>query len=79
MNENDADGSVSVSLNGGTTAGGGDTKIHVSAGIAKAYTYNIPNQSTMVLVYDDTGTLKTRVTYSIGDDEANQAPQVKHY
>lgn len=79
MNENDADGSVSVSLNGGTTASGGDTKIHVSAGIAKAYTYNIPNQSTMVLVYDDTGTLKTQVTYSIGNDEANQAPQVKHY
>ena len=79
MNEDDADGSVSVSLNGGTTAAGGDTKINVSAGIAKAYSYNVPRQSTMVLVYDGTGALKTQVTYSIENDEANQAPQVKHF
>ena len=76
MNENDGDGSISVSLNGGATAGNGDTKINVSANIAKAYTYNIPNQSTMVLVYNSTGTLKTQVTYSIGNNNANQPPQV---
>jgi hypothetical protein len=63
-------------LDQGTVLGAG-TKINVAAGLAQEYSGMIENQTTLVLVFDMTGTLTRRITYSLARYELNQSPLVE--
>jgi MBG domain/HYR domain/Carbohydrate binding module (family 35) len=58
---------------------GGGTKINVSAGLAKEYSGRLDNQTTSVLIFDEGGALKRRITYSLARYLANLPPLVETF
>ena len=77
LNEDAFDHTFSLRLDGGTVLGAGDTKINVAANLAAEYSGTIGQQSTVVLVFDATGGLLKRVTYSLALNISNAAPVVE--
>lgn len=77
LNENAGSMSFTVRLDAGNVTGGG-TPVKVPAGVAAEYSGTIGGDTTMVLVFDATGHLKKRVTYSMDDNKNNRAPQVNN-
>jgi MBG domain/HYR domain/Fibronectin type III domain/Carbohydrate binding module (family 35) len=58
---------------------GGGTKINVSARLAKEYSGTLDNQTTSVLIFDESGALKKRVTYSLARHLVNLEPLVETF
>ncbi len=79
LNEDTVDHIFSVRLDSNTVQGSGDTKINVPANVPQEHADSIPNQSTMVLVFDFSGTVKTKVTYSLTNNQNGQAPFVQNF
>ncbi len=79
LNEDTVDHTFSVRLDSNAVQGPGDTKINVPANVPQEHADSIPNQSTMVLVFDFSGTLKTKVTYSLTNNQNGQAPFVQNF
>ena len=57
---------------------GGGTRINVSAGLANEYSGTLDNQSTSVLIFDESGALKKRITYSLARNLVNLPPLVEN-
>ena len=79
LNEDTVDHTFSVRLDNNAVQGSGGTKINVPANVPQEHADSIPNQSTMVLVFDLSGTLKTKVTYSVVNNQNDQAPFVQNF
>jgi hypothetical protein len=58
---------------------GDGAKINVSAGLAKEYSGTLDNQSTSVLIFDESGALKKRITYSLARYLLNLPPLVENF
>lgn len=63
-----------VRLNTASIAGGSTLKINANAGVQAGYTDVIANQSTVLLVFNKSGTLMRKCEYSIGTHAANNLP-----
>ena len=53
--------------------------IKADAGIKQTYQGRIANQSTQLLIFDDTGHLKQQITYSLQDNLSYRPPSVMEY
>ena len=58
---------------------GDGTRINISAGLANEYSGTLNNQSTMVLIFDESGALKRRITYSLARYLLNLPPLVETF
>jgi len=58
---------------------GAGTQVNVAADLAVEYSGVLDNQSTIVLVFDATGTLKQRITYSLAHYSQNLPPAVETF
>jgi len=77
LNEDTFNHTFSLRLDNGMVLGSGDTRINVAANLASEYSGTIGQQSTVVLVFDATGGLLQRVTYSLALNSSNAAPVVE--
>jgi hypothetical protein len=79
LNEDTVDHTFSISLDNGTTNGVGNTLIRVAADHASAYADSMPAESTVVLVFDASGNVKKKVTYTVTDLQNGAAPLVQNF
>lgn len=79
LNEDTAAHTFSLSLDNGTTNGVGDSLIRVAAGRASAYSDSMPGQSTMVLIFNASGNVQKKVTYTVTDLQNGTAPLVQNF
>jgi hypothetical protein len=78
--EENAGFTYTVRLNTQAIAGGSNLKINVDAGLPIESTGPIAKQSTIILVFDASGTLKKKVNYPLfGRADAGLAPEVTLY
>jgi hypothetical protein len=68
-----------VRLNAGIINGKNPLKINVKAGIDKEYTEVIPNQSSVLLVFNTAGTIVKKIEYSLAAALENKAPKETSY
>ncbi len=69
-----------VRLNTGTVSGSNALKINVDAGLAVESSGTIASESTLVLKFDATGVLKTKIEYKLyGHANSNLPPAVTNY
>lgn len=78
--EYDTNFSYAVRLDLSTPAGGSALKVNVDAGTPMETSGTIVSQSTILLVFDSTGTLKKKIEYRLaGQADANWPPTVTTY
>jgi hypothetical protein len=69
-----------VRLNSSSVTGTNALQINVNAGIASEYNDIVPAQSTVVLIFNSTGSIIKKIQYSLNDQAiANQPPTVTQY
>ncbi len=69
-----------VRLDNGTVSGVNPLKINVDAGVAVEYNGTISTESSLVLIFDASGTIKKKIEYKLnGHANSNLPPAVTTY
>jgi hypothetical protein len=79
LNEDMGSHNLAIRLKNDAVQAAGDAKIQVNADLPVEYTDGIAGQSTLVLVFDNQGVLKTKITYSEDDCANNRPPVVENH